>query len=521
MTPLRLRPRTVPLAALALISSLLVAAQLPASAPAQAAGSFCRALPGLTANVWQGAGVGPGTSDAWAEDANWSTGTSPMTGDKYVCIPAGGTPFITGDTSEVYSIATMDIASGARLRIGLGAKVVVFGDQASQPSTVRGRLEVLGAGFGGDARLDVLGSVSIRNLGPGKAASLFTRLCRYYPVPPYPYPSYPGEEPCFGPDGPDAGTSPDPMPVTGTRGLLTVADSGVVDVEGGGVNLGDQYQLVVRGLLRFRDRGFLAADHGASLELRPRQLPSSRTGTLRIESDGGVYEGFIERDTGIAGLATVVNDGLIEKTGGGGLATINADYSQTAAGRIAVTDGTLLLPEGPARAASVGPGDSYGTGRCFDPTVPRCQASTFDADRQNARLRVPRRDPSGAAVRVRELAEQPGLRSLGAPFLAHADHLRATRTDPAILTFRIDERLLAGRGWKSVDVLRKANGSTSYVPVVRCLSDGRPPVGSSACVDRRGLASSSHNVRDGDFGGTRPDVVMVVRTTATSRWICR
>ena len=59
------------------------------------------------------------------------------------------------------------------------------------------------------------------------------------------------------------------IPILGAKGQIVVDDEGVVDVSGGRVNLGDQYQITVHGLLRVHDDGFLAADHGTRLELLP------------------------------------------------------------------------------------------------------------------------------------------------------------------------------------------------------------------------------------------------------------
>ncbi len=173
-----------------------------------------------------------------------------------------------------------------------------------------------------------------------------------------------------------------------------VDDEGVVDVSGGLVNLGDQYQLLVHGLLRVHDGGFIAADHGTRLELRPHTGLTAGTGTLRFEDDGNYLEG--NNDFGIAELGTVVNQGQIIKSGGNGTSLVTGAYSQPAPGAVTVGSGNLLLPSGSATPASVGAGAGYGSGRCLVPRQPGCQAQTFDAgpaERPSSRCR-PRTPPA-------------------------------------------------------------------------------------------------------------------------------
>ena len=77
-------------------------------------------------------------------------------------------------------------------------------------------------------------------LGAFRAATITTRECAYFTGP---YPR--DEEVCV------AGT-----PIAGAKGEIEVHDNGSIDVSGGRVNLGDQYQLaVVARLLRVRDGG--------------------------------------------------------------------------------------------------------------------------------------------------------------------------------------------------------------------------------------------------------------------------
>jgi hypothetical protein len=290
-------------------------------------------------------------------------------------------------------------------------------------------------------------------------------------------------------------------------------------VTGGQVNLGDQFQLVVHGLLRVHDGGSIAADHGTRLELRPHTGVTSGTGTLRFEGDGSYLEG--KNDFGIPQLGTLVNQGRIIKSSGTGTSIVTGTYSQPSPGAVSVNSGNLLLPSGSSTPATVSAGAAYGTGRCLVPRQPGCQAQTFGQDQQNVDFQVPSTDTSGASVVVQELTTTSSPDDIGFPVEAHATGLSATAANPAILSLRYDESLLDGRDWTQVDVFHRADGSSTYVKLPPCLADGSPPNGQPACVDRRGLPGSSRNVFDDDGQGQAPDVVMVVRTYETSRWVAR
>jgi hypothetical protein len=185
-----------------------------------------------------------------------------------------------------------------------------------------------------------------------------------------------------------------------------------------------------------------------------------------------------------------------------------------------VDSGNLLLPSGSPTPASVSAGAAYGTGRCAVPRQPGCQAQTFYLDQQSVDFQVPATDASGASVIVQQLTKPSSPDDVGLPVEAHATGLSATADDPAILSFRYDSSLLGGRGWDSLNVYREATGTTTYVELQPCLEDGSPPSGQVACVDRRGLADSSRNVYD-NGPDSAPDVIMVVHTLDTSRWVIR
>ena len=461
----------------------------------------CEALPGLTLNVWQGRGVDPDGDDHWDNDANWSLGLAPVhLSDPYVCIPSGGLPVI-GPSQEAQLVA-LDVAPGGVLRVESGGKLLLYGTELT-PSSIRGRVEVLGGALGGPGLVEVSGTLAVRSLGPSDPSTITTRECAFFPGP-YRL----GEEPCL-----------PGVPILGPKGQIVVDDDGVVDVSGGRVNFGDQYRMTVHGLLRVHDDGYLTADHGTHLELLPHAGAGPGTGTLRFEDDGDYLEG--RNDFGIPALGTVVNQGLIIKNGGTGTSLLTGTYSQPARGAVSVAGGTLLLPSGSSTPASIGGGAGYGSGRCLVSGQPGCQAQTFAADRQNVQFQVPTEDTTGASVVIQKLTTTSSADDIGFPVEAHATGLSANAAAPAVLSLRYDERILDGRDWRSVNVFRRASGTAPYVALQPCLANGGPPKGQVACVDRRELAESSRNVVDAEGPGTLPDVIMVVRTLDTSRWVAR
>jgi len=492
------------------VAALFLGVSLPAagstaavapSMPTEGLPSVCDVLAGLTPNVWQGAGVTPGADNQWDNDANWSLGIAPVhLSNPYVCVPAGGLPVIRGGQDA--RLVALDVASDAVLQVDDGGTLYLYGG-ALAPSKIEGRVELDGATLAGPARVEVSGTLALRTLGPSSEATLTTRECAYL-AGPYPL----GEALCV-----------PGIPIAGVTGQLVVNDAGVVDVSGGLVNLGDQYQLLVRGLLRVHDGGSIAADHGSRLELRPHTGLTAGTGTLRFEDDGSYLEG--NNDFGIPQLSTVVNQGQITKSGGTGTSLVTGAYSQPSPGAVTVNSGNLLLPSGSATPATVSAGAGYGTGRCLVRRQPGCQAQTSNQDRQNVGFQVPNVDTSGASVTVQELTTTSSSSDIGFPVVAHATGLSTTASDPAILSLRYDERLLGGQGWESVDVFHQGMGSTTYDKLRPCLAYGNPPSGQVACVDRRGLPGSSRNVFDDEGPGNAPDVIMVIRTLQTSRWVAR
>ena len=466
------------------------------SSPSTAVGPYCQ-LGGLTANRWTGAGDGI----SWVDPGNWTLGVPDNTqrASGYVCIDLTTT---TGRVVEIRAgehaeLQALDVEAGMTLRLALGSKIFVFGDQVTRPSVVRqgAVVEVLGASYGGSGRTDVLGTFRWRSLTTG-AATLISDPCML---------------------GVGAGTPPPGCPGVGP-GLLEVGDTGVLAVDGRGVNLFDRFRIVVRGVMRLTATAYVAADHGTAIELRPK-LTTTGAGTFDIRNNGGVLEGF---GRGIASPATFVNEGILVKQGTAatGTSLIDATYVD-AGGQVRVFAGTLLIPSGTARPATVRGGFTWGSGTCDPGSAYGCAPDTTTADRQTGRFQVPAADSAGAAVIVQETTTTSTTQDIGFPVRAHATGLAATRTAPAVISLRYDSSLLGGRGWQQVQVYRQPTTTQPYGLLGPCLSDGAVPATRIACVDRRGLAVSSRNVADAEGAGTAPDVVMVVRTIQTSRWVAR
>lgn len=455
---------------------------------------FCsKAWPGQVRFVWDGdAGNG-----RWSTAANWSNDTEPTnvyddTG--YVCIPTGAV--VTMAAGEQADLQAIDLQRGSTLVLATGSKLYVFGDHASRASVVRrGATLVMSGALGGTGRIDLHGLMHWTSASSG-ASTITTRDCALGAA-------------CAG-------------PASGTTGLLEVADSGVVRVDGRGVNLFDQYRLVVRGVVSLTNRGYIAADRGTGFALR-RRTAAPGVGRLTIANDGGYYEG--RTLNGITTLSRFVNAGSIVKTGGTGNSVITGLYTRSGAGSVGVHAGTLSFPDGVTQSARVAGGRTYGTGRCAPagPNAYGCVPVTEPGiDRQNGTFQVPGADANGAGVQVVEVRGGPADR-IGSAVQLHATGLSATRARPAVFRLRYDSSLLGGRSWQEVRIYRKADGARAYRLVRRCDDRGRPPVGEVACVDRREKRNSSREVGDpGDPpGAPKDDVLMVVRTTDTSRWIGR
>lgn len=519
--PLHRRARALAIIVSVVVSVAFAAASTPpvaSQAAAAAVAPYCSyaGQAGLDTYRWTGA-----HDDEWDDPRNWTKNGTPLVigqlppggrgveqpnelsgnpavnisrSRDYVCIPPGSTVHLGPDVEGWNArIQALDVAGTpaqpTHLHIGSGAVLRVFGSQVTRPSVIRANVTVLLNGaLGGPGRIDLRGTIQARNVVG--APAFLTRRC--------------------GTEATACQTAP------ATRGLLVVGNTGRVLVDVRGLNLLDYYRVRVHGLVQLSNEGYIAADHGTRFELRPATDGGAGTGTLQMRNDGGYYEGATPPDD--EGLSDFVNDGRILKSGGAGTSVVSADYTASAASVTRVASGTIVLPDGAVRPASVAAGKRYGTAVCTYVGSYACQTVTDPGvDLQSATLRVPAADSDGASVRVTEFTGvdpylPPG--AVGNPVTFHATQLTATANAPAVIELRYDDTLLAGQTPTTMVIERLPNGASSYQIVPTCLGGGTPPGVAVACVDRRGLAVSSRWAPD-DPG----DLIMVVRTRGTSRWV--
>lgn len=456
-------------------------AALPWTTPvaASAAGPFC-GLSGMVTNTW----TGGANNGLWDSAGNWSLGRAPNFTDAatgYACINAGRV--VTMRAGESAELQALDVAAGTTLKLLTGSVLLVHGDQATRPSSLRsGSITQLKGTLGGPGRIDLDGKITWTST-PSGASTMTTRRCGL---------------------GGTCGA-----PVSGPKGLLIVGNTGLVDVTPLGVNLFDEYQLRVHGTVKLRNQAYVGADRGTSLELLPK-LSATGVGTLLIANDGGWYEG--RTLYGVTGLSAATNGGLIRKSAGNGTSVIAAQYTRVGSGRVKVDSGTLSLPDNVTHAVTVGASDSLGFGAC-NSLVYACEPVADAQDPQTGTVTVPSSDGNGAQLTLNLDGAGPAG-TIGELVHAGASGLAATTANPAILRLRYDTSVLGGKTWSNLVVERAPDGSSTYAVVPACLASGAPPSGSAACVDRRGQAASSRTLGDGD-------ALMVVRTTGFSRWRAR
>lgn len=475
--PTRRSIATTLLVIVAVVATLLTG--VVSSPPAEAAPGFC-ALTGMQKNTWTGA-AGDGL---WDTGGNWSLGRAPNFTDGatgYVCINAGST--VTMRAGESAELQAFDVASGTTLKLDTGSVLLVQGSQVTRPSYLRsGTTTLLKGALGGPGRIELLGKMTWAS-SPTGASTISTRRCGL---------------------GGTCGAA-----VNGQRGLLVVGNRGLIDVTPLGVNLTDEYQLRVHGTVKLRGQGYVSADRGTSLELLPK-LNTAGVGTLLITNNGGWYEG--RTLYGVTALSTVVNGGLIRKSAGTGTSVVVGTYTRVGTGAIRVDRGTLSMPEGVDHDAIVGASDTYGFGACSTDTF-GCQPVADAQSPQTGSISVPSTDGNGAGIELLlDGAGPPG--TIGERVYAGASGLEATATNPAVMQLRYDTSVLGGKSWSQIIVDRAPGQTTTFAPVPACQLNGTPPSGNVSCVDRRGQATSSRTLADGD-------AVMVIRTTGFSRWRAR
>ena len=444
----------------ALVASVLLVGGVTTAAtaaPAAAATRSCvHAGSGTADNLWLG-----GDGD-WSDTTHWSLGAAPgPDGREYVCIPDDVA--VALDSGRV-DVQAFELGRGSSLTLAEGTALYTWGGAAAESLTRKGSLVVVrGASLGGPGRLHVIGTVQVSNTTDTQA-----RLS--------------GE---------------------GGAGLMLVGDDGTLDVSGsyGDVRLTGGYSLDVRGRVRLLGDAGLLADAGTQLALGT-HLADDGVGRLVIRDD----RGFFSSD--LTAPSRLVNRGRIVKLDSEGNSAVSAAYS--GGGETRVRSGYLVLPDAVALPTAVAAGASVGSGTCADRRT--CVTDTTAEEPQFASMTLPDQGAGFTPVVVTELTGErvPGG-SVGDPVKVHAVGLTATRADPAVIELRYDRTLLESeaRPFESdaLDVAHSSGGAYTTLP--DCMAGGAIPSTSFACVDRRAGASRE----DGN------DVIMVVRTTRTSRWV--
>ena len=113
---------------------------------------------------------------------------------------------------------------------------------------------------------------------------------------------------------------------------------------------------------------------------------------------------------------------------------------------------------------------------------------------------------------IRPLDGENVAGAIGVPMKVHAPGLDASIADPAVIRLRYDLVLFDQAGIPpnatGLEVGHADGPDDSYEDIPACVGRGLP-LGATACLDVRASTKS---------GG---DVVLVVRTTDTSRWVVR
>jgi hypothetical protein len=444
---------------LAASAALAMTATPPTQAAApQAAATGCQNAPeGLVENSWLG---GSGT---WSDATKWSQQVVPGLATRdYACLPTGSDVVVDASVTRI-DLDLLDVDSGSRLTLQPGTALYVWGDQLELRSVVRNDavLEVDGATLGGGGRLQVIGTVDVHRSTAGTPAVLSSR--------------------------------PVSSPSKGRKGLLEIADQGVLDVHGAGdVRLARKYVVSVRGLTRLRDSAGLVADHGTAFLLQEHTYGEG-AGRLVIRNNRGFAEG---RRAGIVKPSVFVNDGLIVKRDSEGTSRIDGAYRGS--GRIDERTGDVVYqPPLPL------------TDGCGDPVA--CGADPTKQIPQTASLEAPTTDLNGPAtlsITPLEGEQVPG--ALGVPMKVHATGLEATFADPAVIELHYDSTLFTATSPPPDPaklVVGHADGpGTTYADVPSCA--GREiPVGAFACLDVEASRTEGK------------DLVLVILTVDTSRWV--
>lgn len=442
----------------AVVLTAATVAGLPAS-PATSQAPECRwAVRGYDVNLWLG---GPGS---WSDATKWSKQQVPGLATRdYACIPQGS-DVVIDDQSPRVDLDLLELGRGARLTLRPGTALYLWADQNVVRSITKrdSVIELDGATLGGGGRLHVIGTLDAHESTTGSPAVLTTR--------------------------------PEDSSYAGPRGILEIGDEGLLDVHGSSsLRLSTQYIVDVHGKARLRDDAGLVADHGTTFMLQQHYFGSG-LGKLVVLNDGDFAVG---RTAGIQVPPTFVNRGRIAKRGQG-LTTIQGRY-YGADGKVsgdAGGNGAFLIPP------------------LFVEKTETTGTSTSAQDPQVASIRLPATDPDGAEASIEPLDDVRVGGALGVPMKVHATGMLANVADPAVIELRYDASLFAGPGALPADPavleVKHAEGpNATYSVIPACLGLGAMPLGATSCLDR-----SSSRTEDGG-------VVMVVRSTTTSRWIIR
>ncbi len=406
----------------------------------------------------------------------WQPGVGGDTSNTIACIsiPPGQSDFTELDNSTTAFVWLQELHINGNFTVHLKPENTGLLVMGGATSTLGSGVVIDAQGtFGGFARIESSGSVQLRS-NPSFPAHLSSEII--------------------------LGNT-----YSGSHGLLVVEPTGTLELARSGVGLTYSYGVELHGTAIMSD-GYLAAGWGTSFTI-------GADGLFDIRNDGGYYQGF---QAGQPAPSALANGGRIVKSGGVGTSVIDATYTETGAGQIEVQSGTVAQPGGTVHQAKVSPSRSLSTSKCAARAAEAACDVTVDPlqDPQSVTLTVPTVDLDGALVVVREdpaLATTVDAKGVGHVLTAHADGLAATTADPAVIEVRIGKSEAGTVNPDQLSVVREADdGSTSVLPT--CQVSGLPPSGTS-CVDRRGSSTSSR--------AAGANMLMVVRTTTTSRWIIR
>jgi hypothetical protein len=452
------RSRLTRLLAAAVVAAAAVTGLPPSPANSQA--PECRwASRGHDVNQWVG---GPGS---WSDATKWSKQQVPgLSSRDYACIPQGS-DVVIDDQSPRVDLDLLELGRGARLTLRPGTALFLWADQNEVRSITKrdSVIELDGATLGGGGRLHVIGTLDAHESTTGSPAVLTTR--------------------------------PEDSSYSGPRGILEIGDEGLLDVHGSSsLRLSTAYIVDVHGKARLRDSAGLVADHGTTFMLQQHYFGSG-VGKLVVLNDGDFAVG---RTAGVQAPPTFVNRGRIAKRAQG-LTTIEGMY---------FGDDGKVSGDAVANELRLPPPIVQGT-----PTTESSGTSTTAQEPQVASIQLPVTDPDVAKASIEPLDGVQVVGAIGVPMKVHATGMLANVADPAVIELRYDASLFTPGTLPAdpavLEVKHAEGPNAPYFVIPTCLGRGAMPLRAASCLDR-----SASRTEDGG-------VVMVIRTTTTSRWIIR